>query len=143
MDHNLELAQTLPARELHELVTGDQYSAVFAESESLPDSDDATIKKERAEILGRLRGLKLAALKKYREKQKENPQQTAKTAKTKDVGHHRIPFSRTSDTRPPTSLGVVIHRRRHPEQGWEGCSEGSHRALSVGVRGRGSTWLGA
>jgi hypothetical protein len=79
---------------LHELVTGDQYSAVFAELESLPDSDDATIKKERAEILGRLRGLKLAALKEYREKQKENPQQTAKTAKTKDVGHHRIPFSR-------------------------------------------------
>jgi hypothetical protein len=94
MDHNPELAQTLPARELHELVTGDQYSAVFAELESLPDSDDATIKKERAEILGRLRGLKLAALKKYREKQKENPQLTAKTAKTKDVGHHRIPFSR-------------------------------------------------
>lgn len=71
MDHNPELAQTLPARELHELVTGDQYSAVFAELESLPDSDDATIKKERAEILGRLRGLKLAALKTYREKQKE------------------------------------------------------------------------
>jgi len=39
MDHNPELSQTLPARELHELVTGDQYSAVFAELERLPDSD--------------------------------------------------------------------------------------------------------
>jgi hypothetical protein len=92
MNHNPELAQTLPARELHELVTGDEYSAVYAELESLPDSDSATIKKERAEILGRLRGLKLAALKQYREKQKENPPRTAKTAKTKDVGHHRIAF---------------------------------------------------
>jgi len=100
MDHNPELAQTLPARELHELVTGDQNSAVFAELESLPDSDDATIKKERTKILGRLRGLKLAALKEYREKQKENPQQTAKTAKTKDVGHHRIPFSRIRHLMP-------------------------------------------
>jgi len=60
MNHNLELAQTLPARELHELVTGDQYSAVFAELENLSDSNSATIKKERAETLGRLRGLKLA-----------------------------------------------------------------------------------
>ncbi|KAI0252072.1 hypothetical protein BJV78DRAFT_1282060 [Lactifluus subvellereus] len=76
-------------------------SAVFAELESLPDSDDGTIKKERAEILGRLRGLKLAALKKYREKQKETPQQqTAKTAKTKDVGHYRIPFFRIRHLMP-------------------------------------------
>ncbi|KAG8875499.1 hypothetical protein FRB97_005060 [Tulasnella sp. 331] len=64
--------------------------------ESLPDSEDATIKKERAEILGRLRGLKLAALKQYREKQKNHPQQLAETAKGKDVGHRRILFSRIS-----------------------------------------------
>lgn len=88
------------ALELYELVTGAQFSAVFAELESLPDSDDATIKKERADILGRLRGLKLAALKEYREKQKGNPQHTTKTAKTKDVGHHHIPFSRISHLMP-------------------------------------------
>ncbi|KAG8854874.1 hypothetical protein FRB96_007274 [Tulasnella sp. 330] len=64
--------------------------------ESLPDSEDATIMKERAEILGRLRGLKLAALKQYREKQKNHPQQLAETAKGKDVGHRRILFSRIS-----------------------------------------------
>ena len=63
MNHNPELVQTLPARELHELVTGEEYSTVFAELENLPDSDSATVKKERAEILGRLRSLKLAALK--------------------------------------------------------------------------------
>ena len=39
-----------------------------------------------------------------------------------------------SDARPPTSLGVVVHRRHHPEQRWEGCSEGPRRAVSVGVR---------
>ncbi|THH27758.1 hypothetical protein EUX98_g6434 [Antrodiella citrinella] len=100
MDHNPELAQTLPARELHELVTSDKYSAVFADLESLPDSDDATTKKERAEILGRLRGLKLAALKAYHENQKENPQLSAKAAKSKDVGHHRIPFSRIRHLMP-------------------------------------------
>ena len=100
MNHNLELAQTLPARELHELVTSGQYSAVFAELESLPDSDTATIKKEQADILSRLRGLELAALKQYREKQKENPQRTTKTAKTKDVGHHRIAFSRIRHLMP-------------------------------------------
>jgi hypothetical protein len=99
MDHNPELAQTLPARELHELVTSDQYLAVFAELERLPNSDSATIKRERAEILGRLRGLNLAALKKYHEKQ-ENPQLTAKTAKTKDVNHHRIIFSRLRHLMP-------------------------------------------
>lgn len=52
-------------------MTSDQYSAVFAEFESLPKSDSATIKKERVEILGPLRSLKLASFKKYREKQKE------------------------------------------------------------------------
>ncbi|KAH7882273.1 hypothetical protein F5I97DRAFT_338076 [Phlebopus sp. FC_14] len=31
MDHNQELAQTLPARELHELVTSEEYSAIHAD----------------------------------------------------------------------------------------------------------------
>ena len=97
MNHNPELAQTLLARELHELATGEQYSVMFAELESPLDSDDATIKRERAEILDRLRGLELAALKEYHEKQKENPQ---KTAKTKEVGHHHIPFSRINHLMP-------------------------------------------
>ncbi|KAI0254470.1 hypothetical protein BJV78DRAFT_1280066 [Lactifluus subvellereus] len=101
MNHNPELAQTLPARELHELVTSDEYSSILVELENLPDSDDATIKKERSEILGRLRGLKLAAPKKYREEQKENPLPTAKTAKTeKDEGHYRTPFSRIRHLMP-------------------------------------------
>lgn len=91
MNHNPELA----ARELHELVIGEQYSATFAELESLPDSDDAAIKKERAKILGRRRGPE-----KYREKQKENPQQIAKIAKTKDVGYDRIQFSRIRHLMP-------------------------------------------
>ena len=95
MDHDRELAQTLPARELHELVTSEEYSAIRADLENLPDSDGATIKKERAEILGRLRGLKRTALKKYREQQKENPR-TARTSKTKktDEGDYRTPFYR-------------------------------------------------
>lgn len=97
MNHNPELAQTLPARELHELVTSDDYSAILVELESLPDSDDATIKKERSELLGRLRGLKLSALKKYREQQRENP---FRTAKTEDVGHYRTPFSRIRHLMP-------------------------------------------
>ncbi len=93
MNHDRELAQTLPARELHELVTSEEYSAIRADLENLPDSDDATIKKERVEILGRLRGLKRTALKKYREQQKENPR-TARTSKTEktDEGHYRTPF---------------------------------------------------
>ncbi|KAF8875965.1 hypothetical protein CPB84DRAFT_1796239 [Gymnopilus junonius] len=36
----------------------------------------------------------------YREKQKEHPQQSATTAKPKDVGHHRIPFSRICHLMP-------------------------------------------
>jgi len=100
LNHNPELAQTLSAREFHELVTGSQYSAVFAESESLPDSDSAIIKKEQAEIQGFLRGLELAALKQYRETQKENPQRTTKPTKTKDVGHRRIASSRIRHLMP-------------------------------------------
>ncbi|KIJ09301.1 hypothetical protein PAXINDRAFT_157922 [Paxillus involutus ATCC 200175] len=37
MNHNPELAQSLPARELHELVTSDEYSAITDELESLSD----------------------------------------------------------------------------------------------------------
>jgi hypothetical protein len=55
-------------RELHELVTSNDYSAILGvELESVPDSDDATSKKARSDILLSLRNLKLAALKKYRE----------------------------------------------------------------------------
>jgi hypothetical protein len=49
-------------------VTSNDYSAILGvELESVPDSDDATSKKARSDILLSLRNLKLAALKKYRE----------------------------------------------------------------------------
>lgn len=97
MNHNPELAQTLPARELHELVTSGEYSTIVVELESLQDADNASSKKERSDLLLRLRNLKLAALKKYREEQRENP---FRTAKTEDVGHYRTPFSRIRHLMP-------------------------------------------
>ena len=135
MNHNPELAQTLPARELHELVTGDEYSAILVELESLPDSDDAIIKKERSELLGRLRGLKLSTLKKYREQQRENP---FRTAKTEDVGHYCTPFSRIRHLMPirerlAESLFTVATIR----------SKAGRAFLEDRVRGRASTWLRA
>ncbi|KAG9024499.1 hypothetical protein FRB95_011434 [Tulasnella sp. JGI-2019a] len=90
MNHNPELAQTLPARELHELVISDEYSTILIELESLQDTDDASSKKEWSDLLLQLRNLKLAAPRKYQEEQQENPFQTTKT---EDVGHSRTPFS--------------------------------------------------
>jgi hypothetical protein len=81
-----ELAQTLPARELHELVTSNEYSSIVIELDSLQDADDAASKKARSDLLLRLRNLKLAALKKYREEQRDN---LFRMAKTEDVGHCR------------------------------------------------------
>ncbi len=97
MNHNPELAQTLPARELHELITSDEYSAILVELEGLQDADNASSKKERSDLLLRLRNLKLSALRKYREEQRENP---FRTAKTEDVGHYRTPFSRIHHLMP-------------------------------------------
>jgi hypothetical protein len=91
MNHNPELAQTLPVRELHELVTSDKYSSIVVELDNLGDSDDGASKQARPDLLLRLRNLKLAALKKYRKEQRDNP---FRTAKTEDVGHYRTPFSR-------------------------------------------------
>lgn len=92
MNHNPELAQTLPAAEVEKVMTSEESLDILLELENLPDSDDDdVVKKKRSEILGRLRTLKLNALKKYREEQKENP---FRAAKTENPGHYRMPFSR-------------------------------------------------
>ncbi|KAI0029622.1 hypothetical protein K488DRAFT_56022 [Vararia minispora EC-137] len=95
MDHNPVLAQSLPARELHELATSDAYSNItdkLDELDNFPGSDDASAKKRRAELLSDLRKLKLEALQQYQEQQIINP--LAKMVKTEDERHYRTPFSR-------------------------------------------------
>ncbi|KAH9053624.1 hypothetical protein EDB87DRAFT_1707417 [Lactarius vividus] len=58
--------------ELHDLVTSGEYSSILVEIESLQDFDDATSKKARPDLLPSPRNFKLAALKKYREQQRDN-----------------------------------------------------------------------
>ena len=95
MNHNPELAQTLPARELHELVTSKEYSSIAAKLDSLENSDDTA--STRSDLQLRLRNFKLAALKKYREGQKDR---SSGTAKIEDRGHYCTPFSRIRHLMP-------------------------------------------
>ncbi|KAH9841009.1 uncharacterized protein C8Q71DRAFT_701269 [Rhodofomes roseus] len=97
MNHNPTLAQTLPARELHELITSDEYSAIANELEGLADCDDESSKKRRADLLASLRKLKLSALQRYRDQQASNP---FRTTNTDDVRHYRTPFSRIRHLMP-------------------------------------------
>ena len=99
MDHDRELAQTLPAKELHELINSEEYSAIRTKLDNVSNSKEP--QKARAEIQGRLRSLKCTALENYRKQQKENPPETTTASKAKkDEGHYRTPFHRIRHLMP-------------------------------------------
>jgi len=111
MNHNPALAQSLPARELHELATSDEYSAITDELEGLSGSDN---KKKRADLLASLRRLKLDALRTaiskpviHSRRRKKKPRMYATTAL------HSLASAILMPVRHRLA-GVILHRCTDP-----------------------------